>query len=59
VQTTGENNGVRVMSFETQDGGFVAELMNSLNFDSAANLVFQGRTLHLTLPARSISTALW
>jgi glucosylceramidase len=59
VQTTGENNGVRVMSFETQDGGFVAELMNSLNFDSAANLVFEGRTLHLMLPARSISTAIW
>ena len=59
VQTAGKNTGVRVMAFQTQEGSYVAQLMNSLNSDSVVNLVFHGRTLQLTLPARSISTATW
>jgi glucosylceramidase len=59
VQTTGKSQRVRVMTFQTPDGGLVAQLLNSGNSDSAVNLISRGRTLHLTLPARSITTATW
>lgn len=59
VQTTGKSQGVRVMAFQTPEGGFVVQLMNSLNSDSAVNLLFKGRSFSLTLPARSITTATW
>jgi hypothetical protein len=47
------------MAFETPEGGFVTELLNSQSSDSSVNLVYQGRTLHLPLPSRSITTATW
>ena len=59
VQTSGNAKGVRVMAFRTLEGGFVAQLLNSLDQESTVNLVSYGRTLHLALPARSITTATW
>lgn len=59
VQTTGGSKGVRVMAFQTKEGGFVAQIMNSLNAESVANLSWRGRSLHLPLAARSITTATW
>jgi len=59
VQTTGKANGIRVMTFQTPEGGLVAQLLNSLDRDAEVDLVSKGQALHLTLPARSISTATW
>ena len=59
VKTTGKSQGVRVMAFQTPEGGFVVQFLNSLNSDGLVNLVSRGRTLGLTLPARSITTASW
>jgi glucosylceramidase len=59
VDTTGKAKGVRVMTFKTPEGGYVAQLMNSLAENADVNLESKGKTLHLTLPARSIITATW
>ena len=59
LQTTGTAKGIRVMAFQTPEGGYVTQLLNSLNQDEEVNLVSKGRTLHVTLPARSITTAAW
>jgi glucosylceramidase len=59
LQTTGTAKGIRVMAFQTPEGGYVTQLLNSLNQDEEVNLVCKGRTVHVTLPARSITTATW
>ncbi len=59
VQVNGKGQGVRVMAFETPEGGLVAQLLNSQDSDVSVNLVSRGRTLHLSLPGRSITTASW
>ena len=59
IQTTGKTNGVRVMAFKTPEGGVVAQLINSNTDGTEVNLVHQGRTLHITAPARSITTTTW
>jgi glucosylceramidase len=59
LQTTGKAKGVRAMAFRTVEGGYVAQLLNSGVKDADVNLVMKRRTLHLTLPARSITTASW
>ncbi len=59
VQTSGKSAGVRVMAFRTPEKGRVAELLNSAARDAKVNLVYGGKTLQLTLPARSITTASW
>jgi glucosylceramidase len=59
LRTNGKANGVRVMAFQTPEGGFVVQLLNSLEQESPVNLVSKERTLHLELPARSISTLTW
>jgi len=59
VQTSGKSVGVRVMVFRTPEKGHVAELLNSDAQESKLNLVFAGKTLQLTLPGRSITTASW
>jgi glucosylceramidase len=59
VQVDGKSQGVRVMAFQTPEGGFVAQLLNSQSSDSSVNLVYRGRTLHVPLPSRSITTATW
>lgn len=59
VQTIGKSKGVRVMSFQTPEGGIVAQILNSDPGDVSVNLVYHGHTLHLISPSHSISTALW
>ena len=59
LQATGKSEGVRVMAFQTAEGSYVAQLLNSEQQDADVNLVTKGRTLQLTLPARSITTASW
>ena len=59
IQTTGKTKGVRVMAFKTPEGGVVAQLINSNTDGTEVNLVHQGRTLHITAPARSITTTTW
>ena len=59
VQTSGKAEGIRVLTFQAPEDGFVAQLLNSLEHDVEVNLVSKGQTLHLTLPARSISTTTW
>ncbi len=59
VQTSGKSAGVRVMVFRTPEKGHVAELLNSDARDAKVNLVSAGKTLQLTLAARSITTASW
>ncbi len=59
VQTSGVAKGMSVMAFQTPEGGFVVQLLNSLQQDSGVNLTSKGRTLHVELPARSISTLTW
>jgi len=59
VQTTGGLPGARVMVFQTKDNGYVAQLMNSSAKDVGVNLVSGGRTVHVRLAARSITTLTW
>jgi len=59
VQATGKSKGVRAMAFITPEGSFVVQLLNSLNQESAVNLLSKGRTLHLALAAKSITTVTW
>jgi glucosylceramidase len=59
VETTGHAKGVRVMTFQTPDGGYVAQLLNSRNENTDVHLRSKGKTLRLILPARSITTANW
>ena len=59
VETTGHAKGVRVMTFQTPDGGYVVQLLNSRNENTDVHLRSKGKTLHLILPARSITTANW
>ena len=59
VETAGKAKGVRVMTFQTPEGGHVAQLLNSLKENTDVNLESMGKMLHLTLPARSITTATW
>jgi glucosylceramidase len=59
VETTGKAKEVRVMTFQTPEGGYVAQLLNSRTENAEVNLDFKGKTLRLTLPTRSITTASW
>jgi glucosylceramidase len=59
IQTSGNTKGVRTMGFQTPEGGFVVQLLNSLDRESAVNIESKGRTLHVELPATSISTVTW
>jgi len=59
VQTIGSANGVRLMAFQTPEGGYVAQVLNSLNESVTVNLEWKAKTLRLILPARSITTANW
>jgi hypothetical protein len=46
------------MAFQAPDGGYVTQILNSLNQDSTVDLAFKGRSLHLAPQARSITTSL-
>ena len=59
VQTTGSVKGVRIMAFQTPEGGHVAQILNSSKEGAEVNLEWQGKALRLILPARSITTASW
>jgi glucosylceramidase len=59
VETSGGADGVRAISFASSDGGYVVELLNSLQQTVAVNLEFAGKVVGVNLPARSISTAIW
>jgi glucosylceramidase len=59
VETTGNAKGVRVMTFQTPESAYVAQLLNSRTENADVNLEAKRKTLRLTLPARSITTATW
>ena len=59
VQTVGKTPGVRVMSFASPDDGIVTEVMNSNKSAVEIDLRFHGQSVHLSLPALSITTATW
>jgi glucosylceramidase len=59
LETTGTAKDVRVMVFKTPEGGYIAQLLNSRRDSAEVNLQSSGKILHLTLPARSITTAAW
>jgi glucosylceramidase len=59
IETRGSQQGVRVIAFKSPDGQIVAELMNSKREDVQMALAFHDRVVHVSLPATSITTALW
>ncbi|MBS1851563.1 MAG: hypothetical protein JST79_11660 [Acidobacteria bacterium] len=59
IQTVGQAPGVRVISFATPDGRIVTQAMNSNKTAAEIDLVFHAMTVHLSLPAISITTASW
>jgi glucosylceramidase len=59
VATTGAAKGVRVMAFQTPEGGHVAQLLNSLRESADVKLESKGKTLRFALSGRSITTATW
>lgn len=59
VQTTGKMKGVRVMAFQTPQGGVVAQILNSNSRDEDVNLKYRMHAVVLHVPGRSITTAEW
>jgi O-glycosyl hydrolase len=59
VATVGTESGVRCVAFRTPEGGLVAQFLNSRKEPAKVSVEARGRALALTLPALSISTALW
>ena len=59
VGTTGSLKGIRCIAFQSKDGGMVAEVMNSRSQPSAITLKWKNESLHLSLPAMSITSAVW
>jgi glucosylceramidase len=59
IKTTGSVPGVRVLSFVSPQGTIVTEIMNRNAKETEVDLAYHARTLHLRLPAISISTAIW
>ena len=55
----GAPTGVRCLAFEPPEGGVVAQLLNSGETASTVPLVWQGRTVAVDVPARSIATVRW
>jgi glucosylceramidase len=51
--------GVRCLAFEPPEGGVVTQLLNSGETASKVPLTWQGRTLAVDVPARSITTVRW
>lgn len=48
-----------MVTFKTPEGAYVAQLLNSRNENADVNLEFKGKSLHLSLSERSITTANW
>jgi glucosylceramidase len=59
LAVTGSAKGARCLAFRSPEGGLIAELMNSRDAFNEVNLDCGGQTLHLKLPASSITTCLW
>lgn len=59
LETKGTAKDIRVMTFQTPEGGYVAQLLNSRNENADVDLAAKGKILHLSLPGRSITTATW
>jgi glucosylceramidase len=59
VETSGSQKGIRCMAFKAQDGGLVAQWINSRNTEAEVQLDWKGRWLRTTLPALSITTCRW
>lgn len=59
IQTAGALDGVRAISFRGPDENFISELMNSRKEDVEVSLLFHRRLVRITLPAVSITTAIW
>jgi glucosylceramidase len=59
IACTGSGDGVRCVAFIGPDGDVVTQLLNSRPSDSRVTLRWQDRAVSLTLPAVSISTAIW
>jgi glucosylceramidase len=59
VETSGALKGVRVMTFQSDERSYVTHLMNSSAAQQGVYLVLAGRTVHVNLPARSITTLTW
>lgn len=55
----GALEGVRCLAFQAQDGGLVAQVLNSRRQPAELDLQWRGRSLRLTLPALSINTYTW
>lgn len=59
VETSGSLLDVRCVAFKAPEGGLVAEWINSRRGDVEMRLDWRGKSLHLRLPALSITTCLW
>ena len=59
LAVTGQAKGARCLAFKSPEGGLIAELINSRDASSEVNLDFGPQTLHVELPAYSITTCLW
>lgn len=59
VETSGSLPDVRCVAFKTPEGGLVAECINSRRGDLETWLDWRGKSLHMRLPALSITTCLW
>jgi glucosylceramidase len=59
LKTTGSQDGVRCVAFQTPEKGMVAQLLNSRDEDTEVSLTCGDRVLRVKLPAISITTCQW
>jgi glucosylceramidase len=59
LAVTGSAKDARCLAFRSPEGGLIAELINSRDASNEVNLDCGRQTLHLKLPAHSITTCLW
>jgi glucosylceramidase len=59
IQTEGTQNGIRAISFKQPNGTLVTELLNSRPNNVNVTLKWRDLSSQVTLPAFSITTALW
>jgi glucosylceramidase len=59
IEVTGQQEGVRCVAFRSIDGELIAQVMNSRQVATDAQLNWQNRALTVRLPPVSITTCLW
>ncbi|MGO8790496.1 MAG: glycoside hydrolase family 30 protein [Terriglobia bacterium] len=59
VETTGKAEKVRTIAFKSADGKTIVELLNSRPQSVETQILWQGKTLAVNLPATSITTLTW